>query len=84
MAVARLLVSNKSIQQSSADLAGVSQSRVAQANTVIRHAPELADAVMDGTVPLNDAYAEARQRKEAVEPADTTSVPWWKFWERWG
>ncbi len=46
---------------------GVSASGVSKALLVIEHAPELADAVMAGTVPLNDAYAEAKQRKEAKE-----------------
>ncbi len=44
---------------------GVSASGVSKALLVIEHVPELADAVMAGTVPLNDAYAEAKQRKEA-------------------
>ncbi len=67
MALARMrLLSN----QSSRDIAvagAVSQTRVVQASMVIDHAPELANAVMAGTMPLNDAYAEARQRKEATE-----------------
>ncbi len=42
----------------------VNRERVRQADAVLDHAEELADAVMAGTVPLNDAYAEAKQRKE--------------------
>ena len=49
------------------DATGVSHQRVHQASTVIDNAPELADQVMAGTVQLNEAYAEARQRKEATE-----------------
>ncbi len=67
MAVARLLVSNNLTQEEAAETTGVLRSRLSHANTVLSHAPELADAVMAGTVPLNDAYAEARQRKEAKE-----------------
>jgi len=32
---------------------------------VLKHAPEISDAVMAGTIPLDYAYAEAKQRKEA-------------------
>ncbi len=67
MAVARLLVSNNLTQEEAAETTGVLRSRLSHANTVLSHASELADAVMAGTVPLNDAYAEARQRKEAKE-----------------
>ncbi len=48
-----------------AEVVGVSHQRVHQASLILEHAPELADAVMAGTVPLDVAYAEARQRKEA-------------------
>ncbi len=110
MAVARLSKLEDSFKQSAAaGAAGVQESRISEARSVLRHAPELADAVMAGTVPLNDAYVEAKHRKEAKasreeqakrderdlallrasapdlvgRPPDT-SVPWWKFWERWG
>ena len=67
MAVAKLLLSSNGSQAEGAQSSGVSQQRVSQANTVIRNAPELADAVMAGTMPLNDAYAQARQRKDEKE-----------------
>lgn len=66
MAVARLSNLDKTQEQLSADL-GVTRTRIAEAATILKHAPELADAVMAGTMPLNEAYAEARQRKEATE-----------------
>ncbi len=66
MAVARLSKLEDSFKQSAAaDAAGVQESRISEARSVLRYAPELAEAVMAGTVPLNDAYAEAKQRKEA-------------------
>ncbi len=64
MAVAKLLVSNNSRQQDAADHAGVHRTRVAQANTVLKHAPELAEAVLAGTEQLDAAYVYAKQRKE--------------------
>ncbi len=30
------------------------------------------------------ASPQPRHATEATEPAADTSVPWWKFWERWG
>jgi hypothetical protein len=50
-----------------ADAGGFSTGRLGQAQSVRNHGPELAGAVMAGTMPLNEAYAEARQRKEATE-----------------
>ncbi len=85
---AALLVSqsetSRERRESIADAGGFSTGRLGQAQAVLKYAEELADSVMAGTVPLNDAYAEARQRKESAGPAGDASVPWWKFWERWG
>jgi len=67
MAVASLLETNKSTQTDGAAFASVSQSRIAQANTVRRYADELGPAVMAGTLSLDNAYAEARERKVARE-----------------
>lgn len=67
MAVAKArLFSNRSMRET-AEIAGVSKARVVQASTVCDFAPDLADAVLAGVTPLNDAYAEARRRKEAAE-----------------
>lgn len=68
MAVARaqLFLGNKG-QQEVADATDVSQTSLAKAVIVLRFAPELADAVMAGTMPLNDAYEKARKRKQAKE-----------------
>jgi len=48
MAVARLFVSNNLTQEAAADASGLNRTRIAYANTVLRYAPELADAVMAG------------------------------------
>jgi enoyl-[acyl-carrier-protein] reductase (NADH) len=55
MAVAKArLLSNQSTRSMAKD-AGASQVRVVQANVVLQLAPELADGVMAGTEPLNEA-----------------------------
>lgn len=46
---------------------GVSNGRLSYAIIVQEHAPELADEVMAGILSLNDAYAEAKERKAAAE-----------------
>ncbi len=68
MAVARMnRMTTKLSLREVANRHDVNRERVRQADAVLDHAEELADAVMAGTVPLNEAYAEARQRKEAKE-----------------
>jgi hypothetical protein len=49
---------------------GLSKARVAYARTVLDYAPDLADAVLAGSVPLNNAYEQARDRKRAAESTD--------------
>lgn len=68
MAVARALLffKNRSAAEA-AQAVGVSRSRVAYAVTILDHAPDLADAVLAGDLPLNDAYEQARQAKLAAE-----------------
>jgi ParB-like chromosome segregation protein Spo0J len=63
------LVSNHSTR-AAAHGADVSQARVAQAATVLEHAPDLADAVVAATKPLDEAYKEARERKRRSAPSD--------------
>ena len=41
----------------------MSQQRISQARTVVRHAPDLANAVLAGHLSLDNAYEEARLRK---------------------
>jgi hypothetical protein len=55
MAVAQArLFSNRSMQEA-ADTVGSSKVRVVQAVTVLDYTPDLADAVLGGATPLNDA-----------------------------
>ena len=62
VAVAKVrLLSSQSTREAAAN-ASISQARVFQADIVLRFAPELADQVLAGELPLNDAYAEARGR----------------------
>lgn len=67
MAVARacVLTQNGSMRDV-ARAAGTSAARIAYAAVVLDHAPDLADAVLSGAVPLDEAYTAARQRKEAA------------------
>ncbi len=67
MAAVQLFVANKTRQVEASEEVGVSQSRLSKAQMILNFAEELANAVMAGTVPLSDAYAEAKQRKEAKE-----------------
>lgn len=50
---------------------GPSKQRVAHARQVRDHAPDLADSVASGTVPLDTAYETARERKKAAESTET-------------
>ena len=63
---ARLLEASKPTQQEAAAQIGVSQQRISQANVVLDHASELADAVLAGAKPLDEASEEARRRKSAA------------------
>ncbi len=41
------------------------------ADVVLEHAPDLADGVMSGATPLNDAYEKAQQRKKRAKSAES-------------
>jgi hypothetical protein len=51
--------------------AGVSLGRIGQANTVLRHTPDLVDLVISGAVPLSDAYKTAREAKNQADSAES-------------
>lgn len=59
------VISEKS-QRSVAENQGVSQSRLAYANAVLQHAPDLADAVVSGSMPI--AGPESNLRALSVLP----------------
>lgn len=63
VAARALLVSNKTQKQAANEI-GVSQPRVAEAVVVRDHAPDLADLVISGVMPLDEAAPEARKRKK--------------------
>ncbi len=49
-----------------AKTAGYSHWRLQQARYILRYAPDLSDNVLTGVVSLNEAYKEARERKDAA------------------
>ena len=55
-----------------AETAGVSQRRVQEARQVLKHAPDLALAVRDGTVRLDDALARVQEEKKALENTEAS------------
>ncbi|MEU4949900.1 ParB/RepB/Spo0J family partition protein [Streptomyces lavendulae] len=56
--------------RSVSEQAGVSIGRIGQANTVLRHAPDLVDTVISGAVGLDEAYKTARENKAHAESAE--------------
>jgi ParB-like chromosome segregation protein Spo0J len=64
-AQARRFETNRSLNEAAA-LVGVSKGRLAYAETILQYAPELADPVVAGTKPIDEAYDEARKRKKSV------------------
>ncbi len=53
--------------------AGMSGQRVRQARTVLNFAPELADSVVSGATSLDEAYKQARERKQEQADAEQTA-----------
>jgi hypothetical protein len=62
MAVAKIYPDRTPRGQSSVS-EGITYERVSSARTVLRHAPDLADQVIAGSLSLDKAYEEARLRK---------------------
>lgn len=65
-----LLVSNIGGQVEAARQHGISQVRISQATTVIKHAPDLTASVVSGCLSLDDAYNDAKERKRKAEVAE--------------
>ncbi|MFI5863722.1 ParB/RepB/Spo0J family partition protein [Streptomyces sp. NPDC051546] len=57
--------------RSVSEQAGVSLGRIGQANTVLRHAPDLVDPVINGAISIDEAYKTARETKNQAESADS-------------
>jgi ParB-like chromosome segregation protein Spo0J len=70
MVAARAALVSKGTKASAAKAVGVSAGRVAQAATVVAHAPDLADAVVAGAMGLDEAYRIARENKTKGESAE--------------
>ena len=51
-------------QREGAERFKLNQARISQANTILDHAPDLADTVAAGTLPFDTAYTQATNRKE--------------------
>lgn len=68
MVTARALRNNSALsQRGMARSAGTDEKYVRSAFTVLDFASDLADSVVGGTMPLNDAYKTAQERKRQVE-----------------
>lgn len=63
MAVAKICLETKQPVREAAKQSGLKDNRVFYASTILRHAPDLADRVINGLIPLDKAYEEARLRK---------------------
>jgi ParB-like chromosome segregation protein Spo0J len=72
MIAAKACLETKQTVRDLAARTGMNVGRIGQASTVIQHAPEMVDAVISGATSLDEAYAEARARKQAQ--ADSESV----------
>lgn len=59
--------------KSIAEQIGMTAGRVAQARTVLNFAPELADSVVSGATSLDEAYKQARERKQEQADAEQTA-----------
>ncbi len=69
IAVVQTLYSVKSFgdQTTTAERFDISEGFISRASTVINHAPDLAESVLAGSLGLNAAYDQARQRKQSIQ-----------------
>jgi hypothetical protein len=70
MVVARARSVSEQSVRSMAKATGVTSTRIANASTVLDHAPDLADAVVTGATSLDEAYKVARDRKRAADDTE--------------
>ncbi|MFD3997419.1 ParB/RepB/Spo0J family partition protein [Streptomyces sp. NPDC058583] len=57
--------------RSISEKAGVSLGRVGQANTILRHAPDLVDSVVSGAMGIDEAYKTARENKAQADSVES-------------
>jgi hypothetical protein len=69
-AMARRFLKNRSTREVSEEI-NVSKSQIVYASVVLEHAPDLADVVLAGSMPLNEAYAKAGERRANAETDQT-------------
>jgi hypothetical protein len=65
--IRNLSFNDKSPRDQTAKQLKVASGYIGQAAVVLEYAPELADHVVAGTLPLNDAYTKAQERKREAE-----------------
>jgi hypothetical protein len=70
MVIAQACLVSKQPQREAGAQHGVSATRIAQASTVIKHAPDYVTLVVSGAMSLDDAYSEAKARKEKAAEAE--------------
>jgi hypothetical protein len=63
MVIAKICFETKQSVRNGAKQSGLTAGRLGYAMTVINHAPDLANHVLDGSLSLDKAYEEARIRK---------------------
>lgn len=61
--VAKLFATNNLTQQAAGKQMDVKQARISKAVIVLKHAPDLANSILAGSISLDNAYEEARIRK---------------------
>jgi ParB-like chromosome segregation protein Spo0J len=73
--VARAIRFRGLTQREGAERFKLNQSRIGQANTILDHAPDLADQVVAGTFAFDAAWAEAKNRKGIGKPGKEKRPP---------
>lgn len=61
--IAKLFATNNLTQQAASKQTDVKRARIAKAAVVLKHAPDLANSILTGSISLDNAYEEARIRK---------------------
>jgi hypothetical protein len=65
--IAKLFATNKLTQQAASKQTDVKRARIAKAAVVLKHAPDLANSVLGGSISLDNAFEEALIRKGRSE-----------------
>jgi len=65
--VAKLFVTNNLTQETASKQTDVKRARIAKAAVILKHAPDLGNSILAGSISLDNAYEEARIRKGRAE-----------------